>query len=250
MLIHLNHQRFSRLIGLVMVALTTLLFPFPAVALADGRPPAHRIGGHGPHAVHGHFRGAHAGPRHLPLHRPAPRVRAHGVHGGNHPVRPARGFHRGGLGAPHFIRTGHHHGPIRRGSFRGRPPVGAILASLPLGFLTLAVGSSFYYHHGDVFFRPVATGYLVVDPPRAVARQATPAPPPVRSDDQVVVTAPRLNVRSGPGRSYEVISVIDQGTALEVAGSAPDWLYVDLGDGRFGWVQQTYTASLFASVNG
>ena len=237
MLIHLNRHRFSRLVGWAMVALTTTLLSFPAAAFGDGRSPAHRIGRHGPHAVR--------------IDRHAAHFRPGRVHAGHHVARSPRAHTRIRVGAfPYFFHSGRYDRPARRGYARVRPPVGAILAALPLGFLTLTLGSSFYYYHGDVYYRPVAAGYRVVDPPREVMRREVRTAPLAASDDRVVVTAPRLNVRSGPGRGYEVIAVIDRGASLGVAGGAPDWLYVDLGDGRHGWVQQTYTVALSASANG
>jgi hypothetical protein len=236
MLIHLNRHRFSRLVGLAMVALTTMLFSFPAAAIGDGRSPAHRIGRHG-HPVRIDGRAAHFRPGR--------------VHVGHHVVRSPRRHTRIRVGAfPYFFHSGRYYRPARRGYARVGPPVGAIFAALPLGFLTLTLGSSLYYSHGDVYYRPVAAGYMVVDPPREVVRREVPTAPLAAGDDRVVVTAPRLNVRSGPGRGYAVIAVIDRGASLGVAGSAPDWLYVDLGDGRHGWVQQTYTVALSASANG
>ena len=128
-----------------------------------------------------------------------------------------------------------------------RPHAGAILAALPLGFLTLAVGSMIYYHCAGVYYRQVPAGYMVVEAPREVTvlREVPQANlPDAISGDRVVVNTPRLNLRSGPGTRFEVISVIVKGAVLEVRGSAPEWLYVRLGDGRYGWVQQVYTTPL------
>lgn len=237
MLIHLKHHRLSRLVGMAMVALTTLLFPFPTAAFADGRSPAHRIGRHGPPAVR--------------IDRHAAHFRPGRVHAGHHVARSPRVHTRIRVGAfPYSFHSGRYYRPARRGYARVRPRVGAIFAALPLGFLMLTLGSSLYYYHGGVYYQPVAAGYTVVDPPREVVVREIPPAAGTTGGDRVVVTAPRLNVRSGPGRGHGVIAVIDRGASLGVAGSAPDWLYVDLGDGRHGWVQQTYTVALSASTSG
>ena len=201
MLIHLNHQRLSRLVGLAMVVLTTILFSFPAAAFGGRHSP----GRHGPHIIHGGHYPAYAAYRHRHAYRHAPYYRYH---------RDYR-YHRAGYYC--------------------------------LGLLTGIIGSSLY--HSNAYPRPVVANYTVIDPPReVVVREVLVTTKD--SGGRVVVTAPRLNVRSGPGRGYTVIGVIDQGTSLDVAGNAPGWLYVDLGDGRHGWVQQAYTAALPASANG
>lgn len=226
MLTYLHRYRFCRRITLAMAALSTLMFCLPAAAFGDGRLPPRRIDRHGAYFIPGR------------------------VHAGHYAARLPHRQARVGIGAfSHFSHPGRHYRPAYRGYAMVRPPVGAIMAALPLGFLTLALASSLYYYHGDVYYRPVAAGYLVVDPPReSVVREAPAAAE--GSGGQVVVTAPRLNVRSGPGKRYAVIGVIDQGTSLDVAGDAPGWLYVNLGDGRHGWVQRAYTAPLLASTSG
>ncbi len=221
-----NHRRFWRLSAgaLAILMAATLIVPNPAAAfrgrhiLVDRHPRGPRIG---------HYVG------HLPP-----------------------GYHRIQVGPlPYFFHGGSYYRPVhhRRGYVVARPPVGAVLAALPLGFLTLAIGSMIYYYHSDVYYRRVPAGYMVVDPPReVVVVRETPASaaPESPSGDRVVVTAPRLNVRSGPAGSFAVITIIEQGAALEVHGSAPDWLYVRLGDGRYGWVQETYTTPIVPPADG
>jgi endonuclease YncB( thermonuclease family) len=53
-----------------------------------------------------------------------------------------------------------------------------------------------------------------------------------------VVTADRLNLRSGPGTQYDILGTIVQGSPLEVIGRNPDgsWLVVVTEDGTIGWV--------------
>jgi N-acetylmuramoyl-L-alanine amidase len=57
----------------------------------------------------------------------------------------------------------------------------------------------------------------------------------------VVVNVPLLNVRSGPGLGYEKIYQFPKGYVLEVHGRTLDWLYVQLPNGEFGWVDSVYT---------
>ncbi len=57
----------------------------------------------------------------------------------------------------------------------------------------------------------------------------------------LVVDASLLNVRSGPGTSYEVIGQIPRGTVVVAAGASGAWAKVILPDGKAGWVSTTYT---------
>jgi hypothetical protein len=72
MLIRLNHQRLSRLVGVTMVVLTTILFSFPAAAIGGRHSP----GRHGPHIIHGGYYPAYAAYRHRYAYRHAPYYRS------------------------------------------------------------------------------------------------------------------------------------------------------------------------------
>lgn len=127
----------------------------------------------------------------------------------------------------------HHDGGYRI----DRPPYGLIVASLPLGYWTVQVGTEFYACYNDVYYRPVAQGYMVVEAPAAVPppqpdRSATPA----NALGTVTVAVKVLNVRSGPSRLHPVTEHVYEGDALHVLGQAPDWYYVQLPQGGFGWV--------------
>ena len=61
-----------------------------------------------------------------------------------------------------------------------------------------------------------------------------------------VVTAYRLNFRTGPGTKYGIIGVLRYGTRLTVLGAAKDgrartWYRVRTSSGRLGWVAGWYT---------
>ena len=138
----------------------------------------------------------------------------------------------------------YHHGHyFRRGGIGFvaiLPPVGLVVPLLPPGYTTVVVaGSPFYYYEG-VYYTQRPDGFVVVaPPPTVVLPPASPAPAP--SYGTISVTAISLNVRSGPGRGYNVITVIQRGDICPVQATAPGWLYIQLPDGRFGWVEQSYT---------
>ena len=65
--------------------------------------------------------------------------------------------------------------------------------------------------------------------------------------DYQVITLEPVNMRSGPGRSFDIITPLDPGTPLEFIGSrepAPeaedsglDWLEFETQDGATGWIR-------------
>lgn len=115
------------------------------------------------------------------------------------------------------------------------PPVGVVVASLPVGALTLHIGGVVYFLAGGIYYRHGPYGYVVVTAPQ-------PVPDTVGSAIQrVIVQAPLLNVRSGPGLEFSVVGRIEQGVSLPVFGSGPGWYYVRLPDGQYGWVMAQYT---------
>lgn len=44
-------------------------------------------------------------------------------------------------------------------------PIGAIVASLPIGHATITIGGRRYYHHQKVYYTDASSGYLVVSDP-------------------------------------------------------------------------------------
>ncbi len=112
----------------------------------------------------------------------------------------------------------------------------------------MVTGSPYYYYEG-VYYTQRPNGFVVVAPPPSVVLPPT-APAPVSSYGAISVTAPSLNVRSGPGREYRVITVIQRGDIYPVQATAPGWFYIQLPDGRFGWVEQGYTAPAAAAPSG
>jgi SH3-like domain-containing protein len=73
---------------------------------------------------------------------------------------------------------------------------------------------------------------------------------PVPNYGAVRVTAPYLNVRSGPDRDYTVITVIQQGNIYPVQAVAEGWHYIQLTDGKFDWMEQIHTTPADLEPNG
>ena len=114
-------------------------------------------------------------------------------------------------------------------------PVGAVVPTLPAGYSFLVVDGVRYCTYDGYYYLPVSDGYRVVADPRGTTVQ------PVLSS-QVAVTSDRLNVRSGPGLGYAQITTVYRGNILQVLRITDEWLYVQLPDGRSGWVMMRFTA--------
>lgn len=159
------------------------------------------------------------------------------------------------------VRQGHSNYFYHRGTFyrRGpsgyvvvKAPVGAVVLGLPFGYHRFFLGGGLYFTFGGVYYRRVPAGYVVVEPPREVVVQP-PAPvveEPLVAGDQVKVSAEQLNVRLGPGLDRTVVGQVSRGTVLTVQGSTEEWWYVELPDGRFGWVLARFTTPLPEPASG
>ena len=55
-------------------------------------------------------------------------------------------------------------------------------------------------------------------------------------DTRGIVTASRLNMRSGPGTTFSIMHVLWQGNNVKVIGQSNGWYRIQLSDGRIGWV--------------
>lgn len=165
-------------------------------------------------------------------------------------------------GHPYHYHRGYYYRPYPHGGYVVvRPPVGLFLAALPIGFATLMIGGAVHYSYAGVYYRPAPGGYVVVDPPPGYVVTPPPPPPVVVVQEpstaptdpdaaaaaSVTVIAPSLNLRTGPGLNFPIVTVANQGETLMVLGNAPGWLWVRTQGGQAGWVAQQYTAPVVNS---
>lgn len=122
------------------------------------------------------------------------------------------------------------------------PPVGLVVSALPYGYVDVRFGNRIYARYNDIYYEPMRRGYRVVEAPPS-------APPPPQPDVTAVpasalgtvsVTVEVLNVRSGPSRLHPVNDHVAAGDRLYVLAQAPEWYYVRLPDGGFGWVWRQF----------
>jgi uncharacterized protein YraI len=99
-----------------------------------------------------------------------------------------------------------------------------------------------YYVYTDFPYTslPVAQSYPMPSP-------QPPAPAPAPSYPSGTVMAGYLNVRSGPGMSYNTIAVVRSGTTVALLGRSANgsWLKVKIPTGSVGWVNGGYIGTSY-----
>jgi hypothetical protein len=168
-------------------------------------------------------------------------------HAGEFAHRLPRGYQRLHFGREDYFYHGgtyYHRGP--RGFFVVRPPVGLVVAFLPFGFKTIIIRGATYYFYDEVYYQRAPSGYVVIQEPPVIVKQdpSRTGKRPSEQQKQLVVTAERLNVRSGPSLDSPVVAEVLKGATLVTQGSAEGWWYVQIPDGIAGWVMSQYTAEL------
>jgi len=138
----------------------------------------------------------------------------------------ARSYYRGG--------HGYHHGYSNEDLW-----VALGIGLLTGGLITYMVNSP--VSHPVVYSRPKP---MVVPVPSRVEEYAYAPQSRFPAIEKVVVTAQKLNVRSGPGFNHAISGNVMVGEALDVHGSAPGWFYVRTTSGLYGWVMINFTAPL------
>jgi uncharacterized protein YgiM (DUF1202 family) len=119
-----------------------------------------------------------------------------------------------------------------------------------VGIITGAIVSNLFYGPPARTVIVESAPPVVVQPaPVIVQRSYAPVSPPGTAEYWVSVATPILNVRSGPGMNFSIIGRVYQGDLLLTKGSAPQWVYVRLPDGNFGWVMAEFTAQGSASAS-
>lgn len=72
------------------------------------------------------------------------------------------------------------------------------------------------------------------------AQAAAPAPKPASSDEYEAYATTNVNLRSGPGTSYDTIGSLGTDENVTVIGEDGGWLNVVISNGSEGWVSGNY----------
>jgi hypothetical protein len=162
------------------------------------------------------------------------------------------------------------------GSISGDAGAGAAFGAATGLLAGTAMASGPAYSSGDILQRRYDNAYLqcmyaygnqipgvVRSSRRAVPPPPPPPPPPSTMgsppssppsasgpEQKVTVTAEQLEVRSGPGLNHSLVAQVPKGIVLVIRGSAPEWWYVQLPNGSFGWVMRKFTAPVPLPASG
>ncbi len=141
-------------------------------------------------------------------------------------------------GALFFYHLGHYYQQTHEGYVSVTAPIGATIGILPSGCSSFRINGRRYFNCADVYYEPYNDGFLVVESPVPVHRDRGKI---VRPGDKVRITANTLNVRSGPGKRFRIVSKVYGGQIVKVDSVDRDWYYVIMPDGSYGWVMSKYT---------
>ena len=110
-------------------------------------------------------------------------------------------------------------------------------AEIDLPAITIPIRLEYYENNGTA---AVALNWTPVSAP-------TPQPPPVSAATATVRNTYNLNVRSGPGTSHSIITVLNLGNVVELIGrnTTANWLKVRLANGSQGWASASYLATSY-----
>ncbi|RLA81068.1 MAG: hypothetical protein DRG33_01215 [Deltaproteobacteria bacterium] len=137
------------------------------------------------------------------------------------------------------------------GAFKNTPMEKAIMVMLDNAVQAIAkMVPESYYRYGSTAPpapAPAATAPAAPAPAApAPAAAATPSPATTgtgyvafASPKVLTIKGRRVNIRSGPGTSYSVLTTLSQGQQVKGLGKQGDWYQIQLPDGRVGWVYAT-----------
>ncbi len=119
-----------------------------------------------------------------------------------------------------------------------------ILGAIGLGLLvgaTVERANHSYAPAAVPVYPPAAAPVYVPASPVAAPAYAPVSQPVASIAGTLVVTTPRLYVRSGPGMQHAVIGEVQMNNVLKIVGSTDGWWRIHLYGGQYGWVMSDYT---------
>lgn len=94
-----------------------------------------------------------------------------------------------------------------------------------------------YYRYGSTPAAPATAPVAPARPSPSPAEEATYVSFP--SGKLLSIRGNRVNIRSGPGTTYPVLTTLSKGQRVKALGKQGEWYQVQLADGRVGWVYAT-----------
>lgn len=95
----------------------------------------------------------------------------------------------------------------------------------------------------------MTTAVAAQSPPSSLPSASAPGPDTVPV--ATIINANVLNVRAGPGMSYDPFTYLQGGDSITLIGrdNTISWLQVRLADGRIGWIANGYAASTYPLIS-
>lgn len=135
------------------------------------------------------------------------------------------------------------------GAYKNTPMEKAIMVMLDNAIQAISqMVPESYYRHGttappSASPAPAAATTAATTQP---APQTTESPTPTAegyvafpSPKTLVVKGTRVNIRSGPGTNYSILTTLSRGEEVKGLGKQGQWYQVQLSDGKVGWVYAT-----------
>lgn len=94
-----------------------------------------------------------------------------------------------------------------------------------------------YYRYGEQVPPPQPAPAVSTAPqPQSVQPAPSGSYEPFQTPKAMVVSGRRVNVRTGPGTTYSVLTTVQGGLEVKALGMQGDWYQVQLPDGKVGWI--------------
>ncbi len=154
-------------------------------------------------------------------------------HGSVYRSIPSEAFALSIAGGMFFFHMGNYYRRSHEGYVVVQAPLGARVRGLPEWCSPLYIDGRRYYVCDDVYYESDGSDFVVIERPSRGDYS-------IEVGDEVRISVEHLNVRSGPGTRYKVVSQLYRGDVVEVGGIEGKWYYVNLADGLYGWVLQEY----------
>lgn len=145
-------------------------------------------------------------------------------------------------GAAFFFHMGNYYRHTDEGYVVVQAPIGARIRNLPERCSPLDIEGHRYFVCDDVYYEIDGDEYVVIEPPSRGDYRVEPPSGDYRVEigERVRIKVDSLNVRSGPGKRYDIIGKLYRDDVVEVGGMEGEWYYVAPIDGAYGWILQEH----------
>ncbi len=112
-------------------------------------------------------------------------------------------------------------------------PLGARIRNLPERCSPLDIDGRRYFVCDDVYYEGDGDEFVVIEKPSSDDYL-------VEVGEKVRIKADSLNVRSGPGKRFDIVGKLYRDDVVEVGGMEGEWYHVTPIDGAHGWILQEH----------